>query len=238
MFPRFERRNYQEDLLSKVTGHRCKTKVESAFMWWADGEMTCRVLLSSIYVGVGRLGDPTLLYTGAYLQPIKKNRQGVGSILKIHRPAGMKQKIGIQNVMQVDENYVRYEAGLISVCWQLKYFYGNWRRTLFIASSHFISNHNQVKKIITGRTYVDVNNPFWYGARQLRGDVFVDCHQLLWKYNDEKVIRIKTHHGLYTRKGFRFVSFSERKRARFTEKSPFPLLWLLFLPPMNKMMVP
>jgi hypothetical protein len=32
MFPRFERRNYQEDLLSKVTGHRCKTKVESAFM--------------------------------------------------------------------------------------------------------------------------------------------------------------------------------------------------------------
>jgi hypothetical protein len=58
----------------------------------------------------------------------------------------MKQKIGIQNVMQVDENYVRYEAGLISVCWQLKYFYGYWRRTLFIASSHFISNHNQVKK--------------------------------------------------------------------------------------------
>lgn len=111
MFPRFERRNYQEDLLSKVTGHRCKTKVESTFMWWADGEMTCRVLLSSIYVGVGRLEDPTLLYTGAYLQPIKKNRQGVGSISKIHRPAGMKQKIGIQNVMQVDENYVRYEAG-------------------------------------------------------------------------------------------------------------------------------
>lgn len=109
-----------------------------------DGEMTWRVLLSSKYVGVGRLGDPTL-YTCAYLQPIKKKSTG-GWVYFENSPSRRNETKNWNSKCYAGRWELCSLWSWPYICWQLKYFYGNWRRTLFIASSHFTSNHNQVKK--------------------------------------------------------------------------------------------